>query len=214
MPADPFLPLENPAIPGCRRVEAPLGETWLEVSGPEGRCLVVLPAERFNREGRRGPWPEGSRIRSYFLASSGRRVTKAQWDWTDSQLVREREGGPEPGIRIMPDYGGAYAWDQYGRCAELTDLLGENPEVAALDAACRAWQATWEALYPLAMDEDPSLAPSGGWGAWEEAGLLLCRRLLALLGPEGVVIYGCPPERLNCGRRYLVLYWEGQVDAK
>ncbi|WP_148300385.1 hypothetical protein [Holophaga foetida] len=186
-------------------VEMPLDQVWVDVTGPEGRCLAVLPDDRFFPKGRRGPWPEGARIRTYFLTPTGQRRTLARWDWTASELAREREGSPEPSIRIMPDYGGAYAWDQYGGCAELVDLLGEGPEVAVLDAALTAWQDEWEESAGPFEDDPP---PPGGWDAWAERGLELSRRALALMGPEGVVINRCPPSRLRCGKRDLVLFWE------
>ncbi|WP_026939135.1 hypothetical protein [Holophaga foetida] len=198
-------------MPGLRLVEAPMDERWMEVVGPDGRCLAVLPDAQFYRKIRRGTWPEGARIRTYFLTSTGRRVTLARWDWTASELAMEREGGPEPSIRIMPDYGGAYAWDQYERCAELVDLLDEGPEVVALGTELAVWQGEWEAHAAFTPEDDPP--PPGGWDAWAERGLELCRHALTLMGPEGVLIYRCPPSRLRCGKRDLVLYWERQVDV-
>src|SRR3546814_2509171 len=54
-------------------------------------------------------------------------------------------------VRIMPDYGGAYAWNEQGSSCGLTYMFADFPDVALVEAALEdEWQPRFERAPELA----------------------------------------------------------------
>src|SRR3546814_19276127 len=54
-------------------------------------------------------------------------------------------------VRIMPDYGGAYAWNEQGSSCGLTYIFADFPDVALVEAALEdEWQPRFERAPELA----------------------------------------------------------------
>jgi len=209
MDADSRIPAHNPPE-GFRVVEEPIQETGVEILGPNGESLALFPCGKIWVEGSRGAWPRGSTILKYMSARSGRRITLAHWTWTGS----EREELDLPTwhrLRVFPDYGMAYAWDQYGRPGEFAELLPDRPtSVNALDRAFTAWYEEWNPYDPFDPSGNKDITPEDGWDGWKERGLRLCHWLLSVIGPEGLIIYRNAPECFGCGNEGLAIYMERQ----
>ena len=132
----------------------------------------------------------------------------AKWEVGESN-GRERY---RPLIQIMPDYGGAYAWDETGLCIgccinheHLSSLFDEDNDVFIIASElCETWQ--------LKFEKDVSFSCEGGdknfdWDSFHAEGLALTMRLKGVLGERADVIYEKPfedPNRKTEEMRFIV----------
>lgn len=113
-------------------------------------------------------------------------------------------------IRIMPDFGGAYAWDQDGACIGLAYNFPDVPEVANLEEEIEVWQAEFERA-----DWSPEMPmlPGFDWPPFHQRGLVLTRRLKGLVGDRAHVFYHKPYEDPDHEQdEFLVMVTDWQPD--
>lgn len=91
-------------------------------------------------------------------------------------------------IRIMADYGEAYAWDQCGTCIGLGYNFEDIPEIQAIEDDFIKWAGDFWA----AEDDDPNFP----WEEFHKRGIALTARLNQAI-PENIDIeisYSRPDE--------------------
>ncbi|WP_148300388.1 hypothetical protein [Holophaga foetida] len=128
------------------------------------------------------------------------------WTWQSGKLVADPEPWFAPRCRIFPEYGGAYLWAPDG-ASDLCEGYTEDLKAAErLDQDFDEWARLWEVID--IDDFSAGAAPEGGWDAFDTQGIELCRRLITLMGSDGLVVYTrdgfCSVPRMGP----LLLYWE------
>jgi hypothetical protein len=191
---------------GWRIAIFPEPDRGLDITGPDGQTLLtVAPGDPVPEAAATGPWPAGSRREAWFLTPSGRRCGASTHLWRNQ--VWEQKAGEvlvPARIRIDVDWGNAYAWTEYGECAELDSFFVDEPGVLGLEAAFKRWQDRFEETAPWDGNGDPQ----GGWEPFREEGLTLCLDLAAWIGTDGYVLYQLPPRRMGLESRRLMIAWE------
>ena len=203
-------PLGKP-IPAFHMVEIPFHEDGLEVIAPSGEVIATLPGKWCPRNGE-GPWPDGSRLTSFTTSAKGNRIVLAQWTWRDGKRQMDPEQIPDERATIYPDFGADCCWDRYGCNTDIVLLLEGVAGAEALNQAFDQWQARWQ-VFSL-DDLYDGAVPEGGWYAFEADGMEICKRLMNLMGPDGVVIYRTDffsPLNKEGG---LLLYWEADGEPR
>lgn len=79
-------------------------------------------------------------------------------------------------IRIMADYGDAYAWDQNGFCIGLGYNFPENAQIEGIEQELNKWAGDFGA----SEDNDPNFP----WEVFHRRGLALATRLHKALPPD------------------------------
>lgn len=170
-----------------------LPQVQRDILSPQGRLLrAFAPAAKIPSSAYRGPWPEESRWLNWVKTPSGHRLILADWVW-QRQTWNRREEQAHQSVKVMLDFGGAYAWDAYSACTNAS-WLPDVPAASRLLAKFEQWQEQWE--HHLNACAESSKAE---WEAFFEAGLSLCLELAQWIGPEGCITYYHPPRRLSVG---------------
>lgn len=98
-------------------------------------------------------------------------------------------------IKIMADYGDAYAWDQEGVCIGLSYNFPEREVITQIEKELEEW-AGW---FISTTDEDLNFP----WDDSHEKGLALAKRLKEAIRDAGIQVFYEPPfedpKRMNWG---------------
>lgn len=98
-------------------------------------------------------------------------------------------------IKIMADYGDAYAWDQEGVCIGLSYNFPERAVVSQIEKELEEW-AGW---FMSSIDEGINFP----WDDFHEKGLTLAKRLKEVIRDTGIPVFYEPPfedpKRKNLG---------------
>lgn len=87
-------------------------------------------------------------------------------------------------IKIMADYGDAYAWDQEGVCIGLSYNFPEREVIAQIEKELEEWSGWF-----MSNDEDLNFH----WDDFHEKGLALAKRLKEAIRDTGVPVFYEPP---------------------
>ena len=177
-----------------------------EIRDASGNLLrAFAPNVKLPKIVKRGAWPEGSRREAWFRSPSGRKHIISEWSWRMGAWVQKMDHEVATDrITIRLDYGGAFIWDELGRCCVMGSFFDEPSGALGLEPAFINWQSRFDRFEPWTGEVEPE----GGWAALEEDGLELCLKLAEWIGPEGYIQYFHPPKRMDCNGRVLVLAWE------
>ncbi|NUN24386.1 MAG: hypothetical protein HUU09_13130 [Candidatus Jettenia caeni] len=88
-------------------------------------------------------------------------------------------------IKIMADYGNAYAWDQEGVCIGLSYNFPEREVVAQIEKELEEWSGWF--ISPI--DENINFP----WDDFNEKGLALTKRLKEVIKDTGIPVFYKPP---------------------
>ena len=93
-------------------------------------------------------------------------------------------------IRIMADYGGAYAWDEDGICTDIAEFFADRKEYRPLQTIEEKLME-WSKWFATSDIPDDLNFP---WDEFHERGLVLAKKLFLLLKNNPPVFYQPPYE--------------------
>jgi len=144
----------------------------------ELRCNAILPDDnRVLRAYRRGR-----------LKTTSDKVRQIEWqDPPEDQVPRI--------YRIMPDYGGAYAWNEAGAC---TGIAYDFPDVAGVTELEARIDDEWQSLFELGVDYNGAeMNIDFDWDSFHALGIQFACELKDLLGERANFFYEKPYEDLG-----------------
>jgi len=88
---------------------------------------------------------------------------------------------PPKRIKIMADYGGAYAWDEDGGCIEIYDYFPQYPELKRIEDELKLW-SDW--FWAEAEQDDPDFP----WDRFNKKGIRLAKEIAKVMKDADIKI--------------------------